>query len=98
MSRLDRHIAMVQNKLALGRFVHALAWASVVLGLVVWGAIFLDRLTRIRPPHAVIFFWGGVGLCGLYATWLRSGSAGASLSPGPARVTSATSLRTRPSW
>src|SRR5204862_513541 len=38
------------------------------------------------------------GSCGLYTTWLRSGSAGASLSPGPARVTSATSLRTRPSW
>src|SRR3989442_6529643 len=67
MSRLDRHIAMVQNKLALGRFVHALAWASVFLASVLWVGIFLDRLAHVRPPHIVVLIWSGVGVCFLYA-------------------------------
>src|SRR4051812_13827665 len=67
MSRLDRHIAMVQNKLALGRFVHALAWASVVFAAALWVGILVDRLTKVRPPHAVIVIWSGAGVCFLYA-------------------------------
>src|SRR5258706_14635254 len=42
MSRLDRHVSLVQNKLALRRFIDALAWTAlfisfaVLLGVLVW--------------------------------------------------------------
>ena len=42
MSRLDRHVANVQNKLAMQTFLLALAWALlglgvlVALGILVW--------------------------------------------------------------
>ena len=38
MSRLDQHVAGVQNKLALGRFVNALAWST----LIVAGAVLVE--------------------------------------------------------
>jgi len=63
MSRLDRHVAMVQNKLAMGRFLHALAWASVAFAAAVWVGIVVDRVFRLRPPHMWIWIWSGVGVC-----------------------------------
>jgi hypothetical protein len=61
MSRLDRHVAMVQNKLALGRFIHALAWASLVYAVLFWVAVVVDRVFRVRPPHYVIWIYAGAG-------------------------------------
>src|SRR5687767_3957568 len=75
MSRLDRHVAMVQNKLALGRFLHALAWASLIFVAAVWVAILVDKVFQVRPPRPSVWFWCGVGLVGLvslaYAIWRR---------------------------
>src|SRR5688500_20238111 len=67
MSRLDRHVAMVQNKLALGRFVSALAWASVVWAAAVWIGIVVDRFFRVRPIGAKWWIWGGLAACALVA-------------------------------
>jgi len=55
MSRLDRHVAMVQNKLALGRFVGALAWATVFWAAAVWvsalNSVDLPTFGRPTIPH-----------------------------------------------
>src|SRR5688500_14529411 len=75
MSRLDRHVAMVQNKLALGRFLTALAWSLLVFGAVVWGTILVDRMFQVRPPREMVLFWAGAGLAVLtalsYSIWRR---------------------------
>src|SRR3982750_787386 len=68
MSRLDRHVAMVQNKLALGRFVSAVAWASVFWAGAVWLGIVIDRLFRGRPIGAKWWIGGGLAGCALIAT------------------------------
>ena len=58
MSRLDRHVAMVQNKLALGGSSTALAWAAaVVRGAPCGSAILVDKVFRCQPAAA-----GGVVL------------------------------------
>ena len=61
MSRLDRHVAFVQNKLALTRFLYAIAWALLIYAAVVWGAIVVDRLTHVRPIRPDIWFFSGLG-------------------------------------
>ncbi len=75
MSRLDRHVAMVQNKLALGRFLTALAWSLLVFAAVVWGTILVDRMFQVRPPRAMVLFWAGAGVAVLtalsYSIWRR---------------------------
>src|SRR5687767_5864602 len=71
MSRLDRHVAMVQNKMALGRFVQAMAWASVALGAAVWMGIVVDRVLRVRPPHYMWWIYGGAGV-GVLAAFVYS--------------------------
>ena len=68
MSRLDRHVAMVQNKLALGRFVGALAWATVFWAAAVWLGIIIDRMFRVRPIGAKWWIWGGLAACALVAS------------------------------
>jgi hypothetical protein len=75
MSRLDRHVAMVQNKLALGRFLQALAWSLLVFAAIVWGTILVDKLFQVRPPRVMVLFWAGAGVAMLtalsYAIWKR---------------------------
>jgi len=75
MSRLDRHVAMVQNKLALGRFLTALAWSLLVFGAIVWGTILVDRVFQVRPPRMMVLFWAGAGVAILtalsYSIWRR---------------------------
>src|SRR5687768_9897324 len=61
MSRLDRHVAAVQNKLALDRFIAALAWVSVALAALVWLTILVDRVFQLRPPRWDLWFWSGIG-------------------------------------
>src|SRR5689334_23970265 len=54
MSRLDRHVSLVQNKLAFQKFVNALAWAvlwagvAACLGIVVWRVVGKDALPSIK--------------------------------------------------
>ena len=68
MSRLDRHVAMVQNKLALGRFVQALAWAGIVFAGGGVAGIIVDRVFGVRLPAS-----GDLGLerGGGVACWRR---------------------------
>jgi hypothetical protein len=51
MSRLDRHVATVQTKLALRRFVDALAWSTLVLAGVVLLAVVVEKLFQILPAN-----------------------------------------------
>ena len=54
MSRLDRHVALVQNKLTLARFFDALAWVALGYAVLVWAAVIVDRLFHVRlPRHGV---------------------------------------------
>jgi len=61
MSRLDQHVASVQNKLALARFVEALARTTLVFAGVVLVAILVDKFFRVRPPKYGIWIWAGLG-------------------------------------
>src|SRR5439155_6457341 len=67
MSRLDRHVMAVQNKLALDRFVGALAWASIFYAAAVWVGVLVYKVLRVKPPHTAWWLWGGVGACALVA-------------------------------
>ncbi len=67
MSRLDRHVALVQNKLALSRFLYGLAWALLIYAGLVWVAVVVDRVMHVRPARAEIWFWAGVGVSVLAA-------------------------------
>ncbi len=62
MSRLDEHVAAVQNKLALERFTIALAWGGVVLAAVVWLAVLVDRVFLLHPPRPALWLYAGVVL------------------------------------
>jgi hypothetical protein len=61
MSRLDRHVARVQNKLALQRFLVALAWTALALSVAVWLVVLVDRLLGYALPRKDVWLWAGVG-------------------------------------
>ena len=67
MSRLDRHVAAVQNKMALDRFIGALAWASVVYAALVWVGVLIYKIVQVAPPHPKWWIWGGAGACAVFA-------------------------------
>src|SRR6185437_7574194 len=67
MSRLDRHVSMVQNKLALRRFVQAMAWAGIVFLAAVLLGIVIDRVFGVRLPRLAIWVWSGAAACVLGA-------------------------------
>jgi hypothetical protein len=60
MSRIDHHITTIRNKLALGVFLEALAWATATLGIVVLIAILLERVLDREIAHAMIMLGLGV--------------------------------------
>ena len=59
MSRLDDHVAAVQNKLALMQFIIALAWSSAIFVAVIWLAVLLDRIFLLHLPRPSIWFYAG---------------------------------------
>jgi hypothetical protein len=59
MSRLDYHIATIRNKLALGIFLEALAWAGMGLGVAVLMAIIVERVLDRELSHAAMLM--GIG-------------------------------------
>lgn len=71
MSRLDRHVRLVQGKLAFVTFLQALAWSLLAFGVAVWLFILLAKFFQIHLPRQVWFFWGGMGVAvvaaGVYA-------------------------------
>ncbi len=67
MSRLDQHVAGVQNKLALGRFVHALAWTTLgVAGAVLVGVLVFE-IAQIYPPKPVIWMSSALAVAAIVA-------------------------------
>src|SRR3954470_8226076 len=70
MSRLDRHVATVQTKLALRRFLDALALSTLVLAGLVLLAVIVEKAAQVFPekfPHLWALF-GAVGVCFVIAT------------------------------
>src|SRR5439155_1976357 len=49
------------------RSAAGVAWASIACGAVLWVAIVIDRVFRVRPPHVGWLLWGGVGAAALAA-------------------------------
>jgi hypothetical protein len=68
MSQLDRHVTTVRNKLALGRFIAALAWVSLGFASLAWLLILIDRLFQFTLPRKDLWFWSGVGFTFAAAT------------------------------
>jgi hypothetical protein len=69
MSRLDRHVATVQTKLALRRFFDALAWSTLVFAAIVLLAVVVEKLFQILPAHfpRVAVLIGGVVCCVVFS-------------------------------
>jgi hypothetical protein len=67
MTRLDYHVMRVQNKLALRRFVQALAWTLMGFAAAVWIAILVERVFGYQLPRQMTWFWAGLGAAGVLA-------------------------------
>src|SRR5258706_7056683 len=62
MSRLDRHVSHVQNKLALRKFVDALAWMTLFIGIAVVLGVLAWKIFGIGwRPSAIWWLIGGGG-------------------------------------
>src|SRR5206468_12799599 len=61
MSRLDQHVAKVQNKLALARFIIALAWTTLGFAIVVTLVLLEQKTLRYMLPKPLWFLFGGAG-------------------------------------
>ena len=61
MSRLDRHVNSVRARMTMSVWLRALAWAGILYAIVVWAALVVDRLVRMRLPREHVWFWAGVG-------------------------------------
>jgi hypothetical protein len=75
MSRLDRHVAVVQGKLTLSKLLTALAWSLLIYGVMVWVTILANKLFGLRLPRVSVFFFSGLGVsvaaAVAYALWHR---------------------------
>ncbi len=75
MSRLDRHVALVQGKLTLSKLLTALAWSLLIYGVVVWVAILVHKVFAVQLPRPAVFFFSGLGVSVAaalaYALWRR---------------------------
>jgi hypothetical protein len=60
MSRLDRHVALVQNKLAFGKLLTALAWSLLAFGVLVWLYLLVHKVFGVDLPRPWMFFWIGL--------------------------------------
>jgi hypothetical protein len=54
MSRLDNHILTIRNRLALGVFLEAAAWAGTVLAMVIAMAVIGQRVLDRALPHTLM--------------------------------------------
>ena len=75
MSRLDRHVDSVRNKMAAGTFLGALAWTLLGWAAVVWLNLLVDRFLGWRLPAWQVWLWAGLGaavaLAVAYTVWRR---------------------------
>lgn len=60
MTRLDRHIAIIRNKMAFQRFLQALAWACIALAALSGGVILTYKLFLVQLPHENRWLLGGL--------------------------------------
>jgi hypothetical protein len=60
MSRLDDHVAAVQNKLTLRQFIAALAWISIVFVSILWLAVLLDHIFLLHLSKPTLWLYGGI--------------------------------------
>src|SRR5947208_1732599 len=69
MSRLDQHVGRVQNKLALGRFINALAWATLIVSAAILVAIVIDKIIVLGLPARKVWIgiWSALGVASLGA-------------------------------
>ena len=67
MSRLDRHVAFVQGKLALARFLTAVAYTTLAFFALLWLGVVIERLFHVAPPKPTAFAWAGLALALLAA-------------------------------
>src|SRR6185369_15731537 len=67
MSRLDQHVAAVQNKLAVVRFINALAWTLLVFASVVTIDLLVYKLLRYQLPRPMSWFWSALGVAAIAA-------------------------------
>ncbi len=67
MSRLDQHVAAVQNKLAFGRFINSLMWTMCIFAALVTIDLLVAKYVRVQLPHPKIWFWSGAGVAALAA-------------------------------
>jgi len=77
MSRIDQHVRMVRNKLALGRLVDALGWTLLGLAAVMFGGVLVARLFSVQVGGAKAWMGAGLVVAGAlaagYAIWRRPG-------------------------
>src|SRR5687768_8122983 len=75
MSRLDRHVAVVQSKLTLTTLLSALAWALLFYGVIVWLTILANKVFGVHLPRPLMWFFSGLGVSVAaalsYALWHR---------------------------
>src|SRR4051794_19755803 len=75
MSRLDSHLMAVQNKLALNRFLDALAVSVPIFALAVWATRRAERIFGLHVPNFMIWLSAGAALAVAaalaYAVWRR---------------------------
>jgi hypothetical protein len=62
MSQLDRHVAAVQNRLALAIFFRTLAWTLLLFAAAVLVMVGIDKLFWWRPPQPWIWIGAGLGV------------------------------------
>src|SRR5688500_18701017 len=60
MTRLDRHVAVVQNKLTLSRMLTSLAWSLLAFGVVVWVYLLAHKIFGLSLPRAGMWFLIGL--------------------------------------
>src|SRR5438105_2674957 len=56
MSRLDHHVAVVQNKLTLGKLLTALAWSLTAFGVAVWVYLLAHKLLGLSLGRPWMWF------------------------------------------
>src|SRR5258705_4648506 len=62
MSRLDRHVAVVQSKLTLSTLLAALAWSLLFYGVAVWVVILANKVFGLHLPRPFVWFFSGLGV------------------------------------
>ena len=62
MSRLDQHVSAVRNKLAIEKFIIAIAWALLIFAAACLLVIVVNRAFQWTLPKLSWWFYGGLGV------------------------------------